>query len=88
VFADDKKITKMPIQITSIINKKTGVVEIIDTKQINVQDTYPTAPIVPVQCIPAPAIKIAAKKNPEITQILTLVQSVTTSTTQIESLTV
>ena len=41
-----------------------------------------------VQTIPAPAIKIAAKKNIEITQIITSIQETTTSTTQIETLTV
>lgn len=76
------------MQITTILNKKTGQVEIIDTKQIQIKDTYPSAPVTRIQSIPAPAVKTAAKKSPEINQIITLMQSVTTTTTQVETLTV
>lgn len=45
-------------------------------------------PIIPIQVIPAPAIAAATRKMPEITQIISLVQSVTTTKTKIETLTV
>lgn len=45
-------------------------------------------PIIPTQVIPAPAIAVATKKMPEITQIITSIQSVTTTKTAIETLTV
>ncbi len=88
VFSDATQTTLRPIQVTSVLNTKTKTVEIIDSRSISVTEPTVVAVQLPIQTIPAPAIKIAAKKNTEITQIITSVQKTTTKTTQIETLTV
>jgi hypothetical protein len=62
---------------------------VLDTRQISIKESTIKGmvnPIIPIQVIPAPAIAVATRKMPEITQIITSVQSVTT--TKIETLTV
>jgi hypothetical protein len=88
VFSDITQTTLRPIQITSILNTKTNTVEIIDSRSISVSEATSVAIQHTVQTIPAAAIKIAARKNTEITQIITSVQQSTTKSTQIETLTV
>jgi hypothetical protein len=88
VFSDLEEVTLRPIQITSILNTKTNKVDIVDSRPILVRNPASGTVVNPVQTIPAPAIRTAAKKNDEITKIITEVQKVTTSTTQIETLTV
>lgn len=88
IFSDITQTTLRPVQITSILNTKTNTVEIIDSRSISVPEPTFVAVQSPIQTIPAPAIRIAAKKNTEITQIITSVQQSTTKTTQIETLTV
>lgn len=65
------------------MNTKTNEVEIVTSQQVEFRHTQTIVPITQIQTIPAPAIKIAAKKSTEINQIISLVQSVTTATTQI-----
>jgi hypothetical protein len=91
IFTDFWKSSEYPVQITTTSNKKTGTVEVLDTRQVSIKDSTIKGminPIIPVQVIPAPAIAVATRRMPEITRIISSVQSVTTTTTKIETLTV
>jgi hypothetical protein len=83
VFSDITQTTLRPVQITSILNTRTNTVEIIDSRSISVPEPTLVAVRNPIKTIPAPAIRLAARRNTEITQIITSVQKLTTKTTQI-----
>jgi hypothetical protein len=79
---------EVSVQATTFFNSTTNSVQIVSIKNVEKDHRIDAHPATSVQTIPAPAIRIAAKRMTEISQIITSVQTVTTSTTQIETLTV
>lgn len=75
------------VQTTVIYNSTSNDVQVVKVQKLS-EETTQQITSYPVQTIPASAIKIAAKKNTEITKIITSVQTITTQTTQIDTLTV
>jgi hypothetical protein len=77
---------EVSVQATVIYDSTATTVQVVKVQKLQQESVQVTA--YPIQTIPGSAIKIAARKNTEITKIITAVQTLTTQATQIDTLTV
>jgi hypothetical protein len=80
--------SEVPVQAITTYNITSQKVTVLDIKKITTVGSEHTVllPTIEVQTIPAAVIETASKKHSEITTIISQIQSVTTSTTKVETL--